>query len=65
MGNAVEPSEAVNLFHALINVTGQIISLAVLHCQGNCQAVHIEDVTVRLGVVEQRAEFFFSVVSAR
>ena len=52
-------------FLPLINVTGQIIALAVLQGKGNVLAVKVEAVTVRLGVDEHGAEFFLSVPSVR
>jgi hypothetical protein len=53
------------IFHALINVTGQIIALAVLQGESNTLAVEVEAVAVRLGVAEYGAEFFLSSVWAR
>jgi len=46
--------------HALVNVAGQVVALAVLQGKGNFLAVQVEAVAVRLGVVEHWAEFFFS-----
>lgn len=61
----VKPSEVDPIFHALINVTGQVVALAVLQGKHNFLAVQVEAAAVRLRVAEHGAEFFRSTLSVR
>jgi hypothetical protein len=51
--------------HALVDGAGQVVAMAVIHCEGDILAVQVEAVAIRLGVVEHGAEFFLSLSSIR
>ena len=58
-------SEIGPSLHALVDVAGRVVAMAVLQCEGDILAVQVEAVAVRLGVVEHGAEFFLSLSSIR